>query len=196
MIPIEPDDAHTHPIRLRVLLLLHMPRCAREVRERIPGSKRKQIETTMHRLRDQGLIVCVTPKLLQSRLYARTALADQLVWRLSGVQPSRSHTLNQAELNLRSWICAGRYRRLVLRVMDEPMTPKQIRRRVLPLYQRISPNHVHGVLREFAARSIAQGDPWRHWRLTPLGRRLHDVETDGLPAMPRQSSWQTNWGRR
>lgn len=196
MIPIESDDDHTHPIRFRVLLLLHMPRCAREVRERIPGSKRKQIETTMHRLRDQGLIVCVTPKLLQSRLYARTALAEQLVWRQSGVQPSRSHTLNQAELNLRSWICAGRYRRLVLRVMDEPMTPKQIRRRVLPLYERISPNHVHGVLREFAARSIAQGDPWRHWRLTPLGRRLHDVETDGLPAMPRQSSWQTNWGRR
>ena len=191
----QPDD-NDLPIRLRVLVLLGLPRCAREVRERIPGSKRKQIETTMHRLRDQGLILCVTPKLLQSRLYARTALGDRLAWRLSGIQPSRSHTLNQAELDLRAWICAGRYRRLVLRVMDEPMTPKQIRRRVLPLYERISPNHVHGVLRDFAARSIAQGDPWRHWRLTPLGRRLHDVETDGLPAMPRQSSWQTNWGRR
>ena len=58
----------------------------------------------MHRLRDAGLIVCVTPDVRQSRLYARTTPGDRLVERLVGGVVKPVHTLTPDEVRLRSWV--------------------------------------------------------------------------------------------
>lgn len=169
-----------------MLLLLGEPRCPREIRERIPGSRRKQIETSLHRLAQDRLIECVTPHVLQSRLYRRTYLGNLLVHELTGQEPGPWTIHTEEELTIRAFVQAGRYRRYVLRAMhpDGNQTPKEIRRAVLPMHERIGANHVHQVLREFRTRGIAERDEHRRWSLTALGRKLRAIELDGLPERP------------
>lgn len=184
--------------RIRVLALLDIPRCPNEVRERIPGTSRKQIESVIRRLARDRLIVCVTPAARQSRLYGRSYLANMLLSEIIGVEVERTAKLSERDLRLRVFLQAGRYRRLVLRAMPDrnepPMTARDIRRSVLTVHQRISAGHVHSVLRSFKQRGIATKDGSdRTWRLTALGARLREYELDGL--LERPSGPMTAWGR-
>ncbi len=178
------------PTRHRVLLLLSCPRCCREVRERIPGSHRKCIETAFARLKADRLIEPVT-SCHQSRLYRRSSLGNLLAKELTGDAPECPHDLTQEELELRSWICAGRYRRLVLRAISQPMTAKQIRKIILPHFEQIGANHVHRTLRAFRVRAIVVPHDVG-WELTSSGSLQRDVELHEL-----DQHWEapTGWGR-
>ncbi len=130
---------------------------------------------------------CITPSVRQSRMYRRTYIGDLLVYELTGFRPSRWSQDDHDDVVLRAFIQAGKYRRLVFRVMsseEDGQTPKEIRKSVLPSYQRIGANHVHGVLREFAQRGIASCDDSRRWTLTKIGQQLQAIELDGLPERP------------
>ena len=184
--PPSSAKAPLRPTRHRVLLLLGEPRCPREIRERIPGSHRKQIETSLHRLAQDRLIECVTPNIRQSRLYRRTYLGNLLVHELTGEEPISWRINTDEEFAIRAYIQAGKYRRFVLRAMDpdREQTPKEIRKSVLPMYRRIGANHVHTVLRGFREHGIAEPDEHRRWSLTELGKTMLDIELDGLPERP------------
>jgi len=174
------------PTRHQALLLLHTPRCAREIRERIPGARRKRIETTLHRLAVDRLIRPVT-RARQSRLYERTFLGELLAQDLGAGADTRLPKLSPEEFEVRAWVQAGAYRRQVLRSLAEPLTTKQIRRVVIASHERTGAGHVQRTLRDFAARGLAERDADRVWRLTPLGERLRLIELDGLlerPAVP------------
>lgn len=185
--PIQSADTSKLPTRQRVLALLSEPRCAREIRERLPGTKRKQIETALQRLAQDRLIVCVTQEIRQSRLYQRTYLGKLLVFEILGeINPSRC-ALSEEELYIRAYIQAGRYRRLVLRAMNDefsPRTARELRKSILPVYQRIGMGHTHQALRELEAKHIITRDGHGRWSLTKLGKKLHAIDLDGLPERP------------
>ena len=128
---------------------------------------------------------CVTPDILQSRLYRRSFLGELLAHELAESLPKCPHKLVDDQRTLYAWIQAGKYRRLVLRVMVEPMTAKQIRKAVMPHFERIGANHVHTVLRHFAHKSVARRLDDGRWLLTALGRRMRDVDAEGLGALRR-----------
>lgn len=185
--PTRSADVSRLPTRQRVLILLREPRCAREIRERLPGTHRKQIETALHRLAQDRLAECVTPGVLQSRLYRRTYIGDLLVDELIGEPPRPWTVMHDDELRTRAYIQAGRYRRLVLRVVgneDDPRTARELRKSVLPVYSRIGMGHVHQALRELMHRGVAVRDEHGRWSLTELGEKLQAIELDGLPKRP------------
>ena len=86
---------------------------------------------------------------------------------------------------LYAWVQAGRYRRLVLRVMGEPLTTKQILKAILHHYERIGANHVHTVLWNLAHKSVARRLDDGRWMLTSKGRRLREVDAEGLASFRR-----------
>lgn len=181
------------PTRQRVLILLNEPRCAREIRERVPGTRRKQIETVLQRLAQDRLIACVTPEIRQSRLYQRTYLGDLLVFEVLGELAATQVELSRDELRTRAYVQAGRYRRLVLRVVGEdPHTARELRKSILPMYARIGMGHTHQALRELCAKSIVRRDGHGRWTLTGLGEKLQAIELDGLPERPAisRSLWE------
>lgn len=185
--------APTLPTRHQLLLLLSTPRCARELRERILGSSRKRIESALHRLALDRLVVCVTPELKQSRMYQRTVLGQLLAKELgSGRHSEPAWVFSLDELRLRAWVQAGRYRREVLRVMAYPATPKQLRKAANRACPRFGANHVHKVLRDFDKRGIARRFNIQYWRLTPLGERFRHVELEELSqrVIPVEQSWR------
>jgi|GEM_PF-4000431 len=171
-------------VRQQTLLMLDIPRCPREIRERIPGTTKRQIESTISRLAQDRLIRCVTPETRQARLYERTYLGDLLYHELTWKTPPKRGHWTDVELDARSFVQSGQYRRLLLLVMAGGQRSKEIRKAVLPLYDRIGANHVHRVLRVFAARGIARRDDDGLWWLTPLGEKLRSAELDTLPERP------------
>lgn len=179
-----------------VLEVLDAPRCARELRERT-GLGRKTVESALRRAQRQGLVGCATPDLRQSRLYELTPLGR--AWRRERADgpidepddPTRGELL-PGPINLHdtnslltyAWVQAGTYRRLVMRNLSEPMTARQLRRRIILEHPRIGANHVRNTLRQLRERSIAQAVDGM-WTLTDLGERLRAVDLRGLPERPR-----------
>ncbi len=92
MAPPDSRDKADMSVRQQTLLLLDIPRCPREIRDRIPGTTKPQIETTFRRLAEDRLIRCVTPKLRQARLYERTYLGDLLYFELTWKTPPKLYT--------------------------------------------------------------------------------------------------------
>jgi len=169
------------------LVLLREPRCAREIRERLPGSNRKQIETAIQRLAQDRLVECVVPRVRQSRMYRRSYLGNLLVYELTGETPKAWTVWEEGELLTRAYIQAGRYRRLVLRVLgedDDPRTARELRKSILPMYTRIGMGHVHQALRELRHKGVAKRDGHGRWTLSELGKKLQAIELDGLPERP------------
>lgn len=181
----EPASGNQLPLRQRMLLLLGTPRCARELFERLEGASLKAVETALQRLARNRYVECATPTQRQSRLYRRTLTGDLWIVEFADCPPKpASDYLSQNDLNTRSWVQAGKYRRLVLRALDRPMRSKENRKAALQEYERIGANHVHAVLRDFRDRGIAYRNTQGQWILTSLGRRFREIELDGLPERP------------
>lgn len=75
-------------------------------------------------------------------------------------------------LSAYAWVQSGLYRRLALRHLGEPATPRALRVRMLGWHERISMTHVHEVLRGLRERGLAATDGDRVWTLTADGQRL------------------------
>lgn len=158
-------------IRDRVLVELRTPRCAREIREQL-GLGRKAVETAMARLTRSGLIQCLTPTSLQSRLYGPTSLGELLLAELDPTGTTR--VVEEAMLNLYAWVQAGSFRRWTLKHLTAELTPKALRKRILQNGVRIGSNHLHAVLRTFHAKAIADRCNGL-WSLTTPGWTLRDL---------------------
>lgn len=180
-----------------VLMALDSPRCAREVRERL-GLKRKTTESLLARMRRRGLVTCVTPDLRQARLYALTTRgrlrAHELGAALVAEHPDRAE-----RWALYAWVQAGRYRRLALKHLETPLTPRALRKRIGREHDRIGANNMHGVLREFRQQGLAERVE-SVWRLTPAGLRLRELAfgsltqtasnlPNGLMSVPSLEPW-------
>ena len=148
-----------------VLGELDHPRCARELAERA-GLPRKTVESTLTRMAARRIVVCVTPQVRQARLYEPTTLGRLM--RLHHGHTDGMHDHLHEYLFLYAFIQAGRYRRLVVQCLDEPMTPKQLRSRILQHYERIGMGHVHRVLSVLRCRRLIQCDDGL-WSLTMMG---------------------------
>lgn len=164
--------------RDRVLVELRSPRCAREIRERL-GLGRKAVESAIARLARSGLIECLTPRSLQSRLYGPTSLGELLLAELDPTGTTR--VVEEAILDLYAWIQAGSYRRWTMKHLTIDLTPKALRKRIVQDCARISANHVHAVLRTFDANSIADRCNGL-WSLTTLGWTLRELAFGDLEA--------------
>jgi hypothetical protein len=161
-------------VRDALLPLLDAPRCARQLRER-SGCKRKAVETAIKRMADQRLVQCITPGLRQSRLYVLTPLGRLIVHEMTGHSVP---DLPDLPWPLYAWIQAGTYRRLVLRHLAHPMSPKSLRMSIVAEHKQVGANHVHTVLRDFAQRGIARNDG-RTWSLSPLGEAFRRIDSQG-----------------
>ena len=144
--------------RERLVPFLRQPRCARELRE-LTRMHKKTVESTLRRMTKEGWTICVTPQARQARLYQLTYFGHLLLAELTG--PGDSESSDAAapppeSLEVRAWVQAGRYRRLVLKHLTEPMTARALRRRILVVYQAIGSNHVHATLRELRRRGLVQ----------------------------------------
>lgn len=125
-----------------VLGELDHPRCARELRERT-GLPRKTVESSLTRMAARRIVVCVTPQIRQARLYEPTTLGRLM--RLHHGHANGLRELPQEYLHLYAFVQAGQYRRLIVQCLDEPLTPKQLRRQILKHYDRIGIGHVYRV---------------------------------------------------
>ncbi|RNC81371.1 MAG: hypothetical protein ED559_06150 [Phycisphaera sp.] len=157
-----------HTTRDLVLAAFDRPRCARDLAERT-GLKYATVKSCLRRMRRRRYIkpLTIAP---QARLYALTPIGRILRESLaSRVQLDRpiSHPEHIA------WIESGSYRRAVFRVMTEPMTPREIRRRAVEYHPRLGSGHVHATLRAFSGRGIASRDTRGAWGLTQLGATVH-----------------------
>lgn len=164
-----------------VLPLLAVPRCTREVRER-SGLHRKSVDTAIRRAVRAGWARCVTPTLRQARLYTLTPLGR--VW-VREHQPECAlapSVLEAEHLELHAWVQAGRYRRLVLRHLTEPLTTNELRQRILTEYDRIGRDHVRATLRECVAKGLVVKTDSR-WVVTSMSEQLR-LDKSTAPQRP------------
>jgi len=158
--------------RDRVLAVLDVPRCAREIADSL-GMPANTAQTILGRLAAEGMTRCVTPQVHQARLYGLTT-AGRLMRIEQAGHPNRMNApvMLMDDLALYAWVQAGRYRRLVLQHLHGMMSARVLRQSIMPTYPRLSMTHVYDVLRAFRARGLAVDDPVDGWQLTPQGRRL------------------------
>lgn len=157
----------------RVLGELDHPRCARELSDRT-GLPRKTVESALVRMAARRIVVCVTPQVQQARLYEPTTFG-----RLMRLHQGHGNGMVQHSpeyLELYAFVQAGRYRRLVVMCLDEPMTPKQLRRKILKHYDRMGIGHVYRVASILQHKGLlALDEP--EYRLTGIGTRIRSHMT-------------------
>lgn len=171
--------------RDRVVRVLDRPRSPRELVERT-GLKKKTVEGALRRLVKSRMAECANPDQRQPRFYRLTWLGELFRQELCGGESQRVSPPQLAadEMRCYAFVQSGIYRRVALRHLAEPMTGKQLRRSMVLEHDQVGDNHVHEVLRGFAARGIAIKTDGR-WSLTPLGERLRATDLHGLPERPR-----------
>lgn len=148
------------------MLYFLTPRCPREVRECL-GLPRKTMESRVRRWAARGVLVCVTPSLRQARLYVLSPQARVTVL----LHTDRLQTVHDGGRNPHdwAWLCAGAYRRVVLRRLTEPLSTRALRKRVIAQHPRTSLVHVQHTLRGFLARGLAERESNGRWHLTKDG---------------------------
>lgn len=162
--------ARAPSIRERLVPYLATPRCPRELRE-LSGLGKKSVESALHRMRRSGWATCLTPHLRQARLYTLTFFGRLLYRELIGTSPEPGGSLSKDEraLALHAWVQAGRYRRLVMAHLTEPLTARALRTRILNEYQAIGANHVHAALRSLRRRGLVERRDGR-WQRRAIDR--------------------------
>lgn len=159
------------PVRDQLIPLLAQPKCPRELRE-LAGLRKKTVESALHRMACAGWVRCATPSAKQARHYELTFFGRLLYHEVTG-SPLRDTVLGivgrSDTVALRAWVQAGRYRRLALKHLVEPMTARSLRRRVLSEYTAIGANHVHTALRTLRLVGLVTKEQGL-WSRTPQGR--------------------------
>ncbi len=155
--------------RRRILAELDGPRCPRELAERT-GLHPRAVLTALARMRREGLVACLTPNLLQGRLFGPTVVG-RLMRR--EIMADSDRPADGLDLAAYAFVQAGVYRRLVIEHLDEPADPRHLRQRITILHDRIGINHVHATLRALRDRGLVARFGGI-WSLTEAGRRVRE----------------------
>ncbi|MDD5132974.1 MAG: hypothetical protein PHD81_03430 [Candidatus Nanoarchaeia archaeon] len=82
--------------------------------------------------------------------------------------------MDKIEIEVVSWVLRGRQRKIILKILDKPKTPTQIKEET-----RLSLNNVSDVLRLFVKNKIAkclneEAKTGRIYELTSLGKNIKE----------------------
>lgn len=134
-------------------------------------------------LAQQGLVECVNPSARHGRLYYLAVgghRAQALLRKTSGLPPL-SHTLPPLDWDLYGWLCF-RHRSAVVKTLDRPLRPAQIKRRARMRDERVrmSAGNVREIIKLLVRRGVARPverphEPFPMYELTTEGSACRDL---------------------
>lgn len=163
----QPSKNHARTRTAKALKYLHRPLTGRQLAQKLDVD----IDTTsrlLRRLRKRDLVECLNPEMRRGRVYAR---AD--------VDPRR------VDWSLYGWLSFS-HRRAVLKALDRPRQPADVKRRARYLDPdiKMSANNARDVVYEFLEKGIVKpvrvrGKVHKRYELTEVGHELRELMLEG-----------------
>jgi len=168
--------------RGETLMAMNQPLTAKQI-ARKTGIPMDTCSYTIAKLTARGLLTCLNPKAMNSRLYWITELGRQCRKQLYQDKnlPYKEYDLPSVNWPLYGWLCYS-HRAAVIRFLTEPMQPSAIKR-TLRIYKpnvKISANNIRDVVRLLLEKGIVQKVFVRkkahpRYELTEVGHKLRQL---------------------
>ncbi|RKY12554.1 MAG: hypothetical protein DRP65_00845 [Planctomycetota bacterium] len=163
-------------------MAMNQPLTAKQI-ARKTGIPMDTCSYTIAKLTARGLLTCLNPKAMNSRLYWITELGRQCRKQLYQDKnlPYKEYDLPSVNWPLYGWLCYS-HRAAVIRFLTEPMQPSAIKR-TLRIYKpnvKISANNIRDVVRLLLEKGIVQKVFVRkkahpRYELTEVGHKLRQL---------------------
>lgn len=168
--------------RKRILIAINQPLTAKQLSKRV-GIPVDTCCYLVAKLTFKGILTCLNPDTIKSRLYGLTEFGIRCRNQLHQVLglPHKEYNMPDINWHLYGWINFN-HRSVIIKILNTPMQPAEIKK-VLRIHRpniKISANNIRDIIKLFLARDIVRPVKIRkkvhpRYELTDLGIKLRQL---------------------